>query len=226
MITILHGDNIIKSRQALKQLIDQEKSAGKQTERADAKQLNEASLEELLGSNDLFGTDKLVIIEHLHSLPRSKKKDALVTLITENEQKDIVLIEKRALTPAMLKKFAKAKILEFKSSSSLFKWLDLLGSRNENEKLKLLSEAVESDGDYFCFIMFIRQIRLLIQAKDGGKIAGPPFVVQKINSQARQFSLEKLLAIHEKLYKLDRLQKTSRTPLSLAQELDLLTLSL
>ena len=133
---------------------------------------------------------------------------------------------KRALTATMLNKFPGARAEEFKTSSSLFKWLDLLGTDNTQQKLKYLQEAISSDGEYFCFLMLLRQIRMLIQAKDSGKVAGAPFVVNKVKAQARNFSLEQLLQIHQRLYTIDARQKTSRSPLTLFQELDLITLAL
>ncbi len=223
---IFHGDNIIQSRNRLKEEIDTAKNAGKSINRAVAKQLSEAQLEELLGSSDLFGTDKLIIIEELHSLPASNRKKSLITMLGQDAHDGVVLWEKRPLTKTMLKKFPDARTEEFKASSSLFKWLDALGSSNQQLKLKLLSESLQSDGEYYCFLMLIRQIRFLIQAKSGGKVAGPPFVVGKIKDQSRHFSLEQLLNTHAKLYKIDSRQKTSRSPLTLAQELDLMTLSL
>ncbi len=223
---IIHGDNIIQSRQKLKEVLDQARQTGLEIIRVEAKNLTEAALEELLGATDLFGTGNFIIIEGLHSLPRSKKKDALIERVASHQTDNLVLWEKRSLTKTMLKKFPQAKTEEFKSSSATFKWLELLGTPKQKQKLELLHQGIAADSDYFCFIMLIRQIGLLIQVKDGGKIAGPPFVVQKIKSQAAKLTLAQLLEVHEKLYRLDLRQKTSKSPLNLAQELDLITLSL
>ncbi len=223
---ILHGENIVQSRNRLKQVIDAAREQNKTVERAVSKNLTEAELEELLVGNDLFGTEKLIIIEELHSLPTSNRKKALISMLANSVDQDIVLWEKRALTATMLNKFPGARAEEFKTSSSLFKWLDLLGTDNTQQKLKYLQEAISSDGEYFCFLMLLRQIRMLIQAKDSGKVAGAPFVVNKVKAQARNFSLEQLLQIHQRLYTIDARQKTSRSPLTLFQELDLITLAL
>jgi hypothetical protein len=46
-------------------------------------------------------------------------------------------------------------------------------------------------------------------------------MMSKLNSQARTFSLEKLLELHQQLYQIDQKQKQSTGLLSLASELDL-----
>jgi DNA polymerase III delta subunit len=127
----------------------------------------------------------------------------------------------------MLKTFYGAQVLSFKASKTLFSWLDLLGKKeDESKKLRLLHEAIKSDGDFFCFVMLIRQFRLLIQAKSNEKIAGAPFMITKLKTQAQNFSLEQLQKIYEQLLKFDYSQKTSTNLLSLNQWLDLLTLKL
>jgi hypothetical protein len=222
---ILHGDNLVQSRQQLATLMDEAKQRGLQLVRLDAKRLTEASLEEALFSDDLFGTSKLVVVEELHSLPPSKKKKALIELLAKAASAQIILWEKRLLTKTMLKPFGKARVFEHKTSNSTFKWLDSLGSKTPTaSKLKLLREAVQNDSDHFCFLMLARQIRLLIQIKDGGNPAGAPYMISKLRSQAGFFSLQSLLDLHRRLLEIDLEQKSSGTRLTLGQELDLLTI--
>ena len=165
---IIHGNNTINSREKLVQIINSARNKDKVIIRLEAKKLTEAIFEETLGANDLFGTSKLIILEELHSLPTSKKKKYFIELLSQPQIHDIVLWEKRLLTKTMLKKFENINnsIFEFKISKTLFYWLDTLGN-NENgrRKIDLLHSAVETDGEYFCFLMLIRQIRLLIEIK-------------------------------------------------------------
>jgi DNA polymerase III delta subunit len=74
--------------------------------------------------------------------------------------------------------------------------------------------------------MLARQIRLLIQAKDGGAIAGPPFMVTKLKQQASGFSLAQLLTLHNQLVEIDYGIKTSTDAMTVRQQLDLLLLRL
>jgi hypothetical protein len=223
-MTILHGDHLVQSRKELTSLIDEAKLRGQNIIRLEAKQLTEAVLEEALFGSDLFGTSQLIVVEGLHSLPVSKRKKSLIALLASAQDTSIILWEKRSLTKTMLKPFPQAKVSEFQTSKTLFQWLDSLGTaQSTTNKLSLLHEAIEADGDHFCYLMLARQIRLMIQVKDGGTPAGAPFMVSKIRKQASAFSIEKLLQLHGQLLEIDIAQKTSSQRLSMSQELDLVT---
>lgn len=224
-IIILHGDNTVASRNELATIRTQAKKNQSECITVPTKKITPAELEVLLGETDLFGTKKTLIIEELHSLPKSKRKTELITLLTQPSQHTLVLWEKRLLTKTMLKPFSGALVHEFKMSNVLFNWLDLFGrSEQKNKALSLLQEAVKKDGEYLCFVMLIRHIRLLLLAKTGGTIKGPPFMVSKYASQAKLFSQQQLLDLHTKLVEIDEQSKTSSSSLKLQSQLDLLTL--
>ena len=225
MITIIHGDNHIQSRERLSQILSSAKGRDTEIVRLVGAQLSESVLEEVFGSSNLFGSSRLIVIEELHSLPKSKKKDQLIDQVARAEQEDIVLWEKKLLTKTQLKKFPDAKVDEFKTSSVLFKWLDQIGAKDKKKILQLFHQALETEEEYFCFIMLIRQIRLLIHTKEG-TASGAPFMQAKLAKQAQSLSLEQLLSIHAKLLEIDYQQKRSLSPLSLTQQLDLLLLEM
>lgn len=231
MLTILHGEDTTASRARLGVILDEARQKNTTISRLVAKKLSLAELEEAFVSTSLFEGDELVVLEELHSLPKSKKKEALLALFTakttnQATQKQVVLWESRQLTATMLKRFPAAKVQEFKLSKKLFQWLDSLGQASPTKKIELLKQSVASQGEYLCFVMLVRQIRLLIMAKAGGKITGAPFMISKLRSQAQRFSLEKLLATHLQLLEIDRQLKRSENSLTLTQQLDLITLSL
>jgi len=233
---ILHGENTLQSRNRLFAYISAAKENHKNVVHLDAKSLDVAKLEQALGSDSLFAEEKLLIVEELHSLPKSKKKDELISMIGAAGSGEavaaieIILWEKRDLTPTMLKKFPGAKSEQFKLSSSLFTWLDSLsGSKNSAQikrMLELLRKALQGDGDFMCFSLLGRQVRLLIQAKEGNMVGLPPFMIGKLKKQSESFSLEQLLAFHHKLVMIDTSFKTSQSRFSLSQELELLMVQL
>ena len=227
MITILHGDNTIKSRQKLVEIISEAKDKDIKIKRLEARRLTPAELEQNLTSSDLFGNERLVVVEELHSQQRSKRKKRLIELITETNT-NVCLWEKRELTKTMLKKFKQAKVHQFKLSSSLFDWLDSVqpNQRTKKKQLQLLRKAIDANDEYVCFAMLARQVRLMIQAKDGGKVSGPPFVVRKINRQASRFSLRQLLQFHSQLHLLDFQLKTSNNLTDLATALETIIVNL
>ncbi len=224
-IQILHGENITASRRVLNELLEQNRKNDAEIVSLSAQSLSEAELETILGSSSLFDQEKVILIEGLHSLPTSKRKKTLIAQISVANMK-VILWEKRSLTATMLKQFPGATADHFKASSTLFQWLNTLGSPLPAvKKLTLLHAAVDQDGEYFCFIMLCRHIRQLLQVKAANTIKGPPFAVAQLKKQATFFTLQQLLALHNRLLQIDWTEKTGQATLSLAQQLDLLTLA-
>ncbi len=226
---ILHGENTLASRSRLTALIDQAKGSQKEVVRSEAKELDIPKLEILLGSDSLFGTTRLVIVDGLLSLPPSKKKDQLIErlIILGGTNSDLILWEPKNSHAATLKKFSQASIEIFKPTKTLFRWLDSLAGnlKPEHKKipLKLLNETLAQDDPFLVFTLLIRQVRLLIQAKEGSTPTGAaPFMIGKLRHQASTFSLDQLLSIHHQLLSLDLSQKTSSPGLPLEEELALL----
>lgn len=233
MLTVVHGDNYVLARKKLGELIDVAKEKQTRVIGLEAKRLTLAELQDALGGDSLFGEPKCVVIEELHSLPVSARKKSLIELVSAQAKMNeadsptqVILLEKKLLTATMLKKFAGAQIFSYKVSNSLWEFLDKLGQKNSNELIASLKLAIEQNDDFFVFTMIIRQVRMLIQAKDNGRLTGAPFMITKLKNQANRFTLDKLILIHGLLFKIDLEQKTSTSPLTLTQELDLLMLKL
>lgn len=225
-VVIFHGNHTVESRDSLVNEIMKKQSQGLHISKLESKQLTPALLESELGSNTLFDSAKCIVIEELHSLPTSKKREDLISLINSSPS-DVLLWEKKKLTVSQLKKFPNALDRVHSISTTLFSWLDSLGSNALPEKkLRLLHTAVKQDGAQFCFLMLARQTRLLLTSIDGGQIAGAPFVQSKLKKQAHFFSQGELLELHKKLLKIDTEQKTSAATLKLDQELDMITLAM
>ncbi len=224
MLTVIHGDNQVASRQKLSELIAAAKRQNHDVVSLEAEKLDRAKLESTLLSDSLFGGSKILVLEGLHSLPKSKKKDELIDLIS-SASIDIILWEKKSLTKTDFKKLpSTVTTFEFKITVKLWNFLDQLSPSQTSKKtqIKLFRECVTSDGAEFIFAMIARQIRLLIQVKEKQTAKINPYTLSKLNKQAQAFSLEKLLEIHKKLYEIDAKQKQSKDLLSLDAELDLL----
>ncbi len=218
---VIHGDNIIESRQKLVSIINQAKEKDVLVERLNAQKLDVPTLEVKLQKTDLFGHSRMLIIEEFHSQRRSKKQTAMINMLNQAEMR-VCLWEKRELTATMLKKLDADQVFKFKLANSLFNWLDSLSPRSnsKSKQIKLLHQAIQENSDYMCFVMLARQIRMLIQAATGGQVKGPYFVINKIKRQAKLFSLLQLLSLHQQLYQLDTAIKTSTQKLTLTQSLE------
>jgi hypothetical protein len=225
MITILHGEQHVRSRASLTTQLERARTQGKQVTRLEPKQLDEKSLSVALQTQSLFGEERVIVIEELHSLPKSKKKDALLQALAaegKNAELDIILWEKKQLTATELKVFPAAKSEVFPLAKVMFTWLgSLTGSQLPAQKtkmVKLLQESEASDGEQFCFAMLARQVRMLIEAKEMVVGATNP----KLISQAKNFSWQQLLSLHKQIVLIDQKVKTSNTPFTLTGQLELL----
>lgn len=227
MLKVIHGENQVASRKKLVEFIKQAKQQNKEVISLNAEKLDRAKLESALLSESLFNNEKLLIIEGVYSLPKSKKKDEFIELIS-SASIEIILWDKKLLSKTNLKKLpTDLENYEFKITPKMWTFLDTLSTNPKVKTLmmKLFKESVEGDGAEFVFLMMARQIRILIQVKENHPPKIAPFMLSKLNKQAKDFSLKKLLDLHQQLYLIDQKQKTSTSLLSLEGELDLLLFS-
>jgi DNA polymerase III delta subunit len=235
MLTVIYGEDTAASRTTLNNLIADAKLKNPETTitRLAGPKITTADLEQHFAATELFATPKLIIIEELFSAPHSKKRTELITYLGEHHttaEHHIITWDKKALTATQIKQLKADTAKEHKLSSSLFKWLESLKGKpnppQQKTSLELLRAAVAQNDAFLCFTMLIRQVRLLIQALDGTKMAGAPFMIQKLKGQAASFTMEQLLTLHSQLLVLDRAEKTSKNILPLEKKLEQISIGL
>jgi len=225
MIYIFSGDDIVSSRKAFLEHIERLKTDGFLVERVSGKDLTLESMEMLSSPTSLFGEKKAIAIENLMTLTKSKEKDKLINLaISLSRYLVFVIWENKGVSKTELAKFPQNTIFKnFKLPGSLFVFLDSFSPGNVVNNLVLLKTTLETVDPNFLFLMLIRQIRLLILAKDSSELLKlAPWQKSKLLKQAKVFSDEKLAKIYNSLLEIDFHQKTSSSPSSLEQELELL----
>ncbi len=97
----------------------------------------------------------------------------------------------------------------------------MLGLVSTDKLISQFHTILESQDAEFVFAMIIRQVRQMLLFLSDGSFSGPPFARGKLEKQAKRFSVERLLTLHTRLLEIDRRQKTSRSALTLPQEIDL-----
>ncbi len=224
MITVLHGGHEVKIAQEIFRIIQDFHVRGVEVIRLGAKKLTLGDLETSVGTQTLFSTQKLVVIDGLFSLPKSKKKDELLHWLRDHDREDmtIYLLEKKALGVTAQKIFPKANFKLFKYPAVLFAWLESIGAIPASKSLELFHEVLKREEVELCFVMLVRQVRLLLGFIADGTYDGPPFFRTKLSSQARHFTQEHLLSLHSELLDLDEKVKTSSLSMPLAANLDLI----
>lgn len=225
---ILHGENIVKSRHELIEIIQAAKQKGQEIIRLDGQKTSLTDAIQALDSQSLFGVEKFVVIENLLPI-KSQEKNKIIDLLIKHQKNNLTWWEGKDITPSVLKKFPQAKIFHFKISPLIFKFLDSLKPDDVKKSLVLLKACQSQDEAEMIFYMLARQIRLLIQAKDKevDKLLKMPFWQKnKLISQANKFSLNQLLFLHKQLTEIDYQQKVGQDPYNLSSRLDLFIASL
>jgi DNA polymerase III delta subunit len=227
MVTILHGDNVVNSRKILLEKIEESRKKGaKEIIRLNGASLDLTELKQAVESQSLFGLDKLVVIEGVLSRPKSKIKQDLIDYLKKvDDGANLILWEQKSLTKTQLKLFLKSTVIEFKTSTVIFKFLEAIRPNNSVLLVKLYQECLRNDSVETLFYMISRQIRMLLMSMDN-EIKMPSWQVSKLKNQLENLGEEKVLSLHEKLIMTDEKIKTGKSNLGLKGELDLMLASI
>ncbi len=220
---ILHGENIVKSREELNQTITQAKQNNTQVVRLEGYKLTPAQLELALHAQSLFTPNQLVVIEKIWSHKSLAIKKQLLNMVV-NSPNDCLLWHHTSLTSSQLKLFPKNQsiIKEFKPTKYAFLLTELWGTTAPNKLLTLLKESITQDSAEFVLIMIINQIRNLFLLSHGEVPKTHPYVLTKMQSQLKKIPAEKITNWHAQLVSYDRALKTSTSTLNIEQFLTLL----
>lgn len=226
MLYIYHGDGVAESRRLLQAQIAKEKELGNEVRFLEGDKIAPRDLESALGTSSLFSKETFVI-ENLLGRLRSKDKDACIDLISKfSGDKNILLWDKKEVTPPNLKKLTSAKVNNSKSPTALFELLESIEPGNAHHVLSLLNEVVAGSEDIIVFTMIARQIGYLIMMKSGTSPKFAPWQMGKLRAQAAKWDGKQLETFIAELLKIDLSIKTGATKLSYKDHLDILLLSL
>lgn len=225
MIHIYHGENHDLSRKELQKLTDTFKD--KELVVLDGKSATLTQLTQSTQSQSLFGGDRLVVIENLLS-KRLSKKSADVKVLTMwikdlKKTDEVAFWEEKELSKTTLNLFGSGiDVAVFKPDRALFTFVESLRPGNQKESLILLHEALSLDAIELIFSMVSRQLRLLLTAKDNGKLELAPWQLRKIQKQAHAFTLEHLYTLYHALLDIDVTIKSGLSPFTLKEQVELL----
>lgn len=230
MITLLHGENIVASRQALTQITQKAQQEGLEVAVFERKKIDLSQIRPALESGSLLGKNRLVILENLISSPKGKDKKKILEYLSKGQfDNDLVLWEERQLKGQEEKEFSRAKIQLFRLDPVIFRFLESIKPGNSKPTLELLQELKRKEEAEMIFYMLIRQFRFLILARDlgaAGLTGMSPWQQQKFLRQVKPFTLDQLKSFYRQLLEIDWAQKTSKDSYPLSSRLDLLLASL
>jgi len=221
-MVIFHGENTALSRQRLNELLEKFKG---EIIKIEGKKLTLTELQQAVESQNIFGTDKLVIIFGLFSRKPSKEKEKLLNYCQKENPPNLIIWEEKKIDGRVLVKFREAKIEVFDLPKIIYKFLDSLSPFNKKTSLLLFHRCLKKEVPERIFYFLCRRVEELIITADLGKKGikhFPNWKQEKLLRQAKAFGLEKLINLYQKLLTIDYQQKTGNPPFSLISSLDLL----
>ena len=230
-MTLLHGNNIVASRAKLIERVDEARGHGKEIRQLDGKTLNPQGLTQAVESSSLFGGNILVIIEGL-LIKLGKKENLAVQLIDILKRSestiDIILWEEKEIGKTLITLLgSKCSVELFKTPVVIFQLLDGISPAKTDMLVKLLRQALELDAAELIFALLVRRIRQLIQLRDNVTPEGlQGWQAGRLTSQAKSFTMDRLLIMEKRLLEIDVSMKTGTSPFPLAQQLELFIIDL
>lgn len=233
MITIIHGDDISKSREYFNEL----RQKYKDFISFDGNKLTITDLVQNIEGSSLFGSTKAIFVEDLLTKRRRTDKDTkeILNFIAKNSKESIfVLWESKEILKGTLGLFKDAIAELFKLPKNIFLFLDNLRPNNSRSLLNLFHQALDSGiAEELILFMLQRQFRILLALSEPSKdepiselIRLAPWQMGKLERQTKSFDHQSLKKIYKKLYEIETGQKTGGLPLSLSQSIDFLLLEL
>lgn len=226
MFLVLHGENQAASRSDLES--EKIKAKKKETLVLNGKEVDLTTLKQSLEARSLFGQEKLVIIENLLSQKQDKK--ILKYLKEVQLEVDLILWEKKEIGKTILSLLCPpATPRLFKPSQFLFKFLESVKPGNHKIMLYLLTESLKNEEPELIFYMLVRQFRNLLLIKDLGRKGVSEMAdwqKSRLEGQAKNFELSKLISIYKQLLQIDYQQKTGQNVFNLVKTLELFLVNL
>ena len=224
MLTILHGSDIVSSRNKLTQLKQESNTNeiitlfGEKTELSDIAQAFE--------SQSLFATKRLIILENLIETKDKELVASVLNHIKKNTLYDVIFWEAKEIKKELLALFPKtATVFFFKQERLMFQFLDSIRPENTRQTLSLFHKVLAIEAEELVFYMLVRQFRILLGIVSNAPIDEvkrlAPWQKGKLERQARAFSQQKITDLYQKLFQIEKEIKTGASPFPLSASLDL-----
>lgn len=223
MITLLHGDDVEASRNELNRFKSQAKQ--KEIRHLDWREVSDTALTQALESQSLFGVETVVIIENLFTRLGRKTKsiEELVRILRQGSKgSNVILWEEKTIGTGIVESLGTdAQVKLFKIPAIIFQFLDGLRPGNAKPLLLLYRKVTRKDAPELVFAMLVRRLRQLMIVHDGSTVSGlQPWQVNRLTSQAKSFTMEKLVAMYRKLLTIEYSVKSGTSPFTLSAHIE------
>lgn len=232
MITIIHGDDIVKSRNFL----SEQKKKAIEYHNLNVNDVTIENLSKFTHGTGFFSDSKKVFVENYLSKTKSNSKyfKEVVNFINKNSSLiDLFLWEDDTVSVRNINAFSKTNVLLFKLPQHIFQFLDAVKPNMGKVSVALFHKVLPDVEVEQIFFMMIRQFRMLLAVSDEGSKDNideisrlQPWQKSKLKNQSRLFDEKSLKNLYAKLYDLDTRQKTGNLTMSLSQSIDFLLLEI
>ncbi len=223
MLTIICGEDSVKAREYYQNVKREYESKSLSTQTIHPKDIQTTIK---LGEQtiDLFSHKIVYFTENLNGyLSRAGRKlpEGFEELFQSNE---IEIIDWESEKSSRELKIAKlGKVKEFKPDKTIFQLLESCVPKNKKNFIALLEAISQSADEVFIYTMLSRHIRSLLLARTNSFSSRiQPWQRGKLSTQAREWDEKKLIGFYEGLHRIDVALKTSTTPYSVKESLDIL----
>jgi len=227
MITVIHGEDLSSSRQYY---LDQKEKSKNKVEFLGTK-LSLAELMQSMSGGSLFNDEKSIFIENLLGNKKTSDTKEIIDYIKQNHKDfDIYFWENTELSKTIISQFKTQTIKLFKLPQNLFTFLDSIKPKNKKNPVAF-HKALENSNEELISYLLVRQFRLMLslflEKNDIDEVKRlAPWQKDKIKSQANLFKDEILIKSLKDLHKIDYLQKSGLSNLSLIQAIDIFLLEI
>lgn len=231
---VLHGDDMVRSRQRATEIIQTVRSPALTIIRATIKKPQDALALMHQPQDTLFAETVGYCFDNLLSATFATKQKELITqVITALEQQPwCICWEGKTLSPTQLKQLTAFQIAAFPITNTLFQLLESLRPQptphHQTQTLHLLQTTLQHHDVHLLFAMLVRHFRQLLIVKTGAQTIDNihPYARSKLTTQATSFTVPQLTTAVQKLATLEQQLKSSHLGLSLEQSLALFFLEL
>lgn len=222
MFLLVCGENSPASRTYIAELKESYRKKG-----YDIREVHPRDLEDIRKS-DAFSTlfqEKIIYFTQglLSHFSRQKKKTA-VEIEALQQDPEIELVDWEADKSLYdLKMKPTPYIKEFKVDASIFQLQDAYVPGKKDSFIKLLRKLAETQDPIFMYTMLHRHARLVMLFSMGKEPSGvSPWQRSKIAIQAKKWTPQSAQSFYEGLTKIDMAMKTSSSPFSIIESIEIL----
>lgn len=221
MITIVCGEDLVASRSYFHEMVKEFKNKDIEVQNVSLDELQ--SMSEMIYSVSLFSQKRVFFMENVNTKLKSmdKKTSMVLSAIHRADGLELIIWEDRPSRELKLSSLGKVK--EFKLKKNIFVFLESFYPGNRREFLSILADLVDSSEERFIFLMLSRHTRNLILVKEDKQLLKlASWQLYKLSKQAQRWTLANLILVYESMMKIDHNDKTSNSPFSIKESLDIL----